>query len=389
MKCTLIGPTYPYRGGISHYVTLLCEHLRQKHDVQFLSFKSQYPSFLFPGKTDKDPSSQPLRTDCDYLIAPLAPWTWFKAFWAIRRSQPELVILQWWVPYWAPTFASITFLVRRFTSSKILFICHNVVPHEGKKFDRLLAKLTLGQGHYFIVHSERDLSDLRMLLPQANVQKVALPSNRALAQGRMAKPEARAKLGLECNVILFFGFVRQYKGLVYLLRAMPKVLRRMDIHLLIVGEFWDDIASYAELIHELGLCHSVTVVNRYIPNEELGLYFSAADVVVLPYVDATQSAVIPLAYAFERPVITTTVGGLPDVVFGGETGILVPPGDSEALAQAIMRFFLSEPDQEWADAIARYRHKFSWERLVEAVESFDQPARDIQDSHECATFQAN
>jgi glycosyltransferase involved in cell wall biosynthesis len=389
MKCTLIGPTYPYRGGISHYVTLLCEHLRQKHDVQFLSFKSQYPIFLFPGKTDKDPSSQPLRTDCDYLIAPLAPWTWLKTFWTVRSSQPDLVILQWWVPYWAPTFASIAYLVRRFTSIKILFICHNVVPHEEKKFDRLLAKLTLGQGHYFIVHSEKDLRDLRMLLPQANIRKVALPSNTALAQGRMAKAEAKAKLGLECNLILFFGFVRQYKGVVYLLQAMLKALRRVDVHLLIVGEFWDNIAPYTELIRELGIHHAVTIVDRYVPNEELGLYFSATDVVVLPYVDATQSAVVPLAYAFERPVITTRVGGLPDVVFDGETGILVPPGDSEALAQAIVRFFLSEPDKEWADAIARYQHKFSWERLVEVVESFVQPVRDIQESHECATFQAN
>ena len=389
MKCTLIGPTYPYRGGISHYVTLLCEHLRHKHDVQFLSFKSQYPSFLFPGKTDKDPSSQPLRTDCDYLIAPLAPWTWLKTFWTVRSRQPDLVILQWWVPYWAPTFASIAYLVRRFTSIKILFICHNVVPHEEKKFDRLLAKLTLGQGHCFIVHSEKDLRDLRMLLPQANIQRVALPGNTALTRGRVAKVEAKAKLGLECNVILFFGFVRQYKGVVYLLQAMPKVLRRVDVHLLIVGEFWDNIAPYTELIRELGIHHAVTVVDRYVPNEELSLYFSAADVVVLPYVDATQSAVVPLAYAFERPVITTSVGGLPDVVFDGETGILVPPGDSEALARAIVRFFLSESDREWTDAIVRYQHKFSWERLVEAVESFIQPVRDIQESHECATFQAN
>jgi glycosyltransferase involved in cell wall biosynthesis len=212
-----------------------------------------------------------------------------------------------------------------------------------------------------------------MLLPQANIRKVALPSNTALAQGRIAKAEAKAKLGLECNLILFFGFVRQYKGVVYLLQAMPKVLRRVDVHLLIVGEFWDNIAPYTELILELGIHHAVTVVDRYIPNEELGLYFSAADVVVLPYVDATQSAVVPLAYAFERPVITTRVGGLPDVVFDGETGILVPPGDSEALAQAIVRFFLSEPNREWADAIVRYQYEFSWERLVETVEEVVNP----------------
>lgn len=370
MKCTLIGPTYPYRGGISHYVTLLCEHLRQKHEVQFLSFKSQYPNFLFPGKTDRDPSSRPLRTDCDYLIAPLCPWTWLKAFWTIRYSQPNLAILQWWVPYWAPTFASIAFLVRRFTSSKILFICHNVVPHEEKKFDRLLAKLTLRQGHYFIVHSEKDLTNLIELLPKANAQKTVHPNYAALAMGKTTKAEARSRLGIEGNVILFFGLVRPYKGVIYLLQAIPQILKRVAVHLLIVGEFWDDKTSYIELINRLEIDHAVTIIDKYIPNEEIGLYFSAADIVALPYVDATQSGVAQLAYAFEKPVITTRVGGLPDIVIDGETGLLVPPGDSEALAQAIVRFFLSEPDREWTDAIARYQYKFSWERLVEVVESF-------------------
>jgi glycosyltransferase involved in cell wall biosynthesis len=196
------------------------------------------------------------------------------------------------------------------------------------------------------------------------------PSYAALALGKTTRAEAKSRLGIEGNVILFFGFVRQYKGVVYLLRAMPQILKRVAVQLLIVGEFWDDKTSYIELINRLEIDHAITVIDKYVPNEEIGLYFSAADVVALPYVDATQSGVVQLAYAFEKPVISTTVGGLPDIVVDGETGLLVPPGDSEALAQAIVRFFLSEPDKEWTDAIARYQHKFSWERLVEVVESF-------------------
>ncbi len=373
MRYVLIGPTYPYRGGISHYTTLLYHQLKAAHEVKLYSFKRQYPTFLFPGRTDRDPSRSPLRADCEYLLDPANPLTWWQTIRRIKGDRPDVLILQWWVPYWAPAFASIAGLVRRFTATRVMFICHNVFPHERSVIDRALVRLALTQGQFFIVQSERDLWDLKRLLPGALVRKTAHPIYEALSPGgAMTAREARGQLELEGNVLLFFGFVREYKGLKYLLKAMPQVLSRIDAHLLVVGEFWDDKSSYLDLIQELGIGQAVTVLDRYIPNEELGLYFSAADVVVLPYVDATQSGVTQLAYGFEKPVITTSVGGIPEVVKDGETGLVVPPEDSQALGEAIVRYFEEDLGVKFVPNIRAQVQggTFSWEGLVGLIEDF-------------------
>jgi glycosyltransferase involved in cell wall biosynthesis len=370
MKYVLIGPTYPYRGGISHYTTLLYQHLSAAHEVKLYSFKKQYPAFLFPGRTDKDPSRFPLRADCEYLLDPSNPLTWLETFRRIKEEQPDALILQWWVPYWALTFASVAFGVQKFTPTRVLFICHNVMPHEGSIIDRLSAELALGQGHHFIVHSQRDLMDLKRLLPDAEARKTALPLYDAFPSEVMESALAKKSLGLDGPVILFFGFIRQYKGLDYLIRAMPKVLRSVQVKLLIVGEFWEDKESYLKAIEELGLQGNIKVIDRYVPNEEVGLYFSAADVVVLPYVDATQSAIVSLAYTFDTPVITTNVGGLPEVVSDGETGLIVPPRDSEALAKAIVKYFERNFASRLAENVKARKNALSWEGVVGLIENF-------------------
>ena len=372
MKCVLVGPTYPFRGGISHYTTLLCENLRSRHEVDFYTFTRQYPSFLFPGRTDRDPSKLPLRADAIPLIDPVNPLTWLRAARRIRDSQPDLLIMQWWVPYWAPPFATIAFLVRRSAEAKICFICHNVVPHERRVVDRVLARLTLSQGHSFIVHSQGDEAQLRDLLPQPYVVRTVHPVYDFFRQDGLQDQvsEAREALNLpDRKVLLFFGFVRPYKGLEYLLEAMPKVLTEIDAHLLVVGEFWAPESEYTRYIDDLGLSEHVTIVNRYIPNEEVAAFFSAADVVVLPYTEATQSGVAQIAYGLKKPVITTTVGGLGEVVKHGETGFLVPPADSEALANAIVRYFQEELSAQFAANIRDQLHCFSWASLVELIEA--------------------
>jgi len=326
---------------------------------------------LFPGRTDRDPSRFPLRADCEYLLDPSNPLTWLETFRRIKEAQPDALILQWWVPYWALPFASIAFLVRRFTPTRVLFICHNVLPHEGSAIDRLSAKLALGQGHCFIVQSQKDWVDLKRLFPDAKVRRTALPIYDAFPSEVMESALAKRALGLDGPVMLFFGFVRKYKGLEYLIRAMPEVLRSVQAKLLIVGEFWEDKEPYLRAIEELGLQRDVEVVDRYVPNEEVGLYFSAADVVVLPYVDATQSAIVSLAYAFDKPVITTDVGGLPEVVSDGETGFIVPPGDSQALAAAIVEFFTEDRASRLAANVKVRKNALSWEELVRLIEDFD------------------
>jgi len=371
MKCVLIGPTYPFRGGISHYTTLLCTSLRERHQVEFYTFTRQYPPFLFPGKTDRDPSKLPLRADAIPLIDPVNPLTWLRAARRIRDGEPDLLIMQWWVPYWAPAFATIAFLVRRFTRTRILFICHNVVPHERGFADRLSARITLRHGHHFIVHSHRDLVELKAMLPQAEATRAALPICDFFTNARLSQQEAKRELNLSGKkVLLFFGFVRPYKGVEYIVRAMPEILREVKAHLLIVGEFWSPESDYRALIDQLGLSHAVSIVNRYVPNEEVAPYFTAADLVVLPYLEeATQSAVVPIAYGFERPVLTTRVGGLAEVVKDGSTGFLVPPGDSRALAQTVVSFFREELGQQFSANIQEERRRLSWDGLVHLIET--------------------
>jgi glycosyltransferase involved in cell wall biosynthesis len=370
MKYVLIGPTYPYRGGIAHYTTLLYQHLSAVHETKLYSFKRQYPAFLFPGKTDKDPSGSPLQVPCEYLLDPLNPLTWVDVFRRIRRERPDAVILQWWVPYWAFALASVAFLLRRFTSVKVVFICHNVLPHEGSIVDSVLTRLALGQGQYFILQSQKDLSDLKALLPHAQAVRTVLPLYDTDHWNAMEEAAAKEALGLTGPVMLYFGFVRKYKGLEYLIRALPEVLRNIAAQLLIVGEFWEDRDAYLQMIKELGLQQHVTIVDRYVPNEEIGLYFSAADVVVLPYVDATQSAVVSLAYAFDKPVITTAVGGLPEVVRDGETGFVVPPRDSAALATAIVKYFRGDCAPGFTANVKARKHTLSWPGLVNLIEEF-------------------
>jgi glycosyltransferase involved in cell wall biosynthesis len=374
MKCALIGPTYPFRGGISHYTTLLCQSLRQRHVVDFYTFTRQYPTFLFPGRTDKDPSKWPLRAEAMPLIDPLNPVTWLRAARRIRNNQPDVLIMQWWVPYWAPAFATIAFLTRQWTNAKICFICHNVLPHEKRRLDELLARLTLRHGDSFIVHSHRGEVQLRAMLPEARITRTELPACDFLTRCDLSQDSAKRQLNLsEKKVLLFFGFVRPYKGVEYVIRAMPQILEEVDAHLLVVGEFWSPESDCRALVNRLALSSAVTIVNRYVPNEEVAPYFTAADLVVLPYLDATQSAVIPMAYGFERPVITTKVGGLGEAVKDGRTGFLVPPGDSEALAQTVVRFFREELSQQLAANIRAERQRLSWEEMVHVVESLVVP----------------
>jgi len=371
MKCVLIGPTYPFRGGIAHYTTLLCAHLRQQHQVSFISFRRQYPRWLFPGRTDRDPSQQPLTVDCQRMIDPFNPWTWVQTARHIGALDPDLVLLQWWVPFWAFVWACIIWLVRRQVRPRIVFISHNVLPHEARWVDRLLARWVLRQGDATIVHSQRDRADLLQLLPGADVRVTAHPTYEIFAQEAPSAHEARRRLGLDVDVplLLFFGFVRPYKGLRYLIEAMPQGLAALDSHLLVAGEFWEDAATYRAQIRAQGLEEHITIVDRYIPNEEVGVYFAAADLVVLPYLDATQSGIVQMAYGFGVPVVTTMVGGLGEAVEDGRTGLLVPAGDSQALATAIIRYFGEDLGPGLRAAIQAERDRFSWKQLVTLIEA--------------------
>lgn len=375
MRLALIGPVYPYRGGIAHYTTALHRALREQgHEVLLISFSRQYPQWLFPGKSDKDPSQKPLEvTDARYWLDSMNPVTWLVVVSRIREFSPDAVILQWWVPFWALAWMSIVWLIQRFPTSKVVFICHNVVPHEAGWFDRFLARRVLGLGDDNIVHSERDRVRLLDLLPGAQVHVAHHPTYSVFAESAPTASQARRELRLDNDtpVILFFGFVRPYKGLRYLIEALPLVLEKLDVHLLIAGEFWDGEQPYREQIQLLRLEEHVTVVNQYVPNEQIGTYFAVADLVVLPYVDATQSGIVQMAFGFGVPVLSTTVGGLGEAVHDGVTGLLVRPRDSQALALAIQRYFQDKLGLGMRANIQADRDRFAWARMVGLIEQLN------------------
>jgi glycosyltransferase involved in cell wall biosynthesis len=336
--------------------------------VSFYAFKRQYPKWLFPGKTDRDISEVPLQeSEVQNILDSMNPLTWLHICRKITQNSPELVIIPWWTSFWTPHFWTITTLIKRFSSAKILFICHNIVDHEANAFSRICSRIALRNGDYFLVHAQSDGNRLRTLMPSAPITHALHPLYDFFKSKMLAPTEARAQLGLHGEIILFFGFIRPYKGLEDLLHALPLVLRHRRITLLIVGEFWEGKKAVAELIQALNIEEAVRVVDRYIPNEEVGLYFSAADLVVLPYVSGTGSGIVQIAYGLEKPVLATRVGSLPEVIEDGRTGYLVNPRDPKALADAVIRFFLEEKKNEFVQNIQRMKARFSWEYLVDTI----------------------
>lgn len=275
VRICVVGPTYPYRGGISHYTTLLVKHLREaSHWTRLYSFTRQYPRWLFPGKTDKDPSTTPLRVECDYLLDPVNPVTWWQLYRSVRADAPDILLLQWWVPYWTPSLTMISRWIKRNTNIRIVYICHNVVPHDGGGIlDRRLATTVLRQGDGFIVHSEQDRYRLLALLPNAHVIRAQIPTYAELAAQQSTRADKvatlRERLGIptQHRTLLFFGFVRPYKGLEYLIQALPLIRKHIDVHLLVVGEFWTNTDFYQRYAHEFGVEQAITFVNQYVPNE--------------------------------------------------------------------------------------------------------------------------
>lgn len=368
-RLCLLGPTYPYRGGIAHHTTLLCETLRKKHDVLFVSFSRQYPAFLFPGKSDMDTSNAGLRAkDVEYLLDSVNPWTWFATARRIARFRPERLIMPWWVVFWAPQVATVATLVRRCCGAKIVLLCHNVVEHEASELKMALTRFALARADMLVTQSRQETEKVRLLLGEkASVVTGFHPTYASLAGELPKREQARATLGLKGKVLLFFGFVRPYKGLDVLLNAMPAVLKQHDAQLVIAGEFWKDKDSYLQQIKRHGIGEHVTIFDSYIPNEEVGRYFAAADLVVQPYRSATGSGISQLAYGAQKPVVATSVGNLDEVIVDGVNGRLVPPEDSAALATALSQSLEGETLSMLTRNAATTRDRFSWDRLGELL----------------------
>ncbi|MCD6380294.1 glycosyltransferase [bacterium] len=369
LKICLVGPAYPYRGGISHYTTCLAKELRKKHRVYLVNYKRLYPKFLFPGKTQFDESKTPLIVESDRIIDSINPLSWVKAAFRIVRFNADMVVVQWWHPYFAPAIFTINSILRILGRGKIIFICHNVVPHEQSVLDGILARIAFFFVEAFIVQSKEDRDNLLGIKKNADLIVHPLPLFDFFKKGEINRQQARDDVhAVGENIILFFGYVRPYKGLQYLLEAMPLILEKIKIHLYVVGEFYEDSTFYKKLVREKKFARNVTFVERYVDNDEVEKYFVASDLVVLPYISATQSAIAQIALAFDRPIVVTKVGGLPEVVSEEKTGFIVPPADPEALASAVIKFF----KEGWGTKMLPYfkeeKKRFAWGGLVSALE---------------------
>lgn len=371
MRVALFGPVYPFRGGIAHYTTLLNRTLLDEgHTVLLVSFRRMYPRWLFPGESDRDPSATPLQAaNPHFWIDSLNPLTWLATFARLRNFQPDLILFPWWTPFFAPLWYTLALLNRLFLRRELAILCHNVLPHEENPVDRLLARSVLGWADRLVVQSEREKSRLLELLPAADVGIAPHPVYDMWAEGRISQAEARARLNLppDLPLLLFFGIVRQYKGLDALLEALPHILAAAgDVLLVIAGEFWDERALYEQQIRGLGIEKSVRIDSRYIPDEEVALYFSAADLLVAPYRSVTGSGVIQMAAGFGVPVVTTAAYN-PAAHHPASRRVEI--GDVPQLAGAVVDALAAISAGEWVGqpATDSGESQASWRRLVRTL----------------------
>lgn len=369
-KIVLIGPVYPYKGGISHYTSLMYRALCKEYNVTMVSYQFQYPKLLYK-KEQKDYSNDSFKIDeTQYLIHTVNPFNWLHTAKKINAIKPAIVIIQWWHPYFAPCYYM---LCKCLKHQKILFVCHNVFPHERFPMDRMLTKAVLRQGNCYIVQSKMDAGDLQTIIKNPVFRQTVHPTYNAFKIENISKEEARSRLGISKDekVLLFFGFVREYKGLKYLIQAMPQVAKRIaSIRLLIVGDFSNEESKkqYEDMIVQTGAKDHIDVYDGYIPDKEVEKFFAASDLVVLPYISATQSGIAQIAYGFEKPVVATNVGGLPDVVTDGKTGYIVESENADAIADAVVDFFENDKAEAFIQGVKEEAYRFSWERMVEIVE---------------------
>lgn len=366
----LIGPVYPYRGGIAHFLEAIYHGMSERnHELSAVTFTRQYPELLFPGKTQYADAATSGSLNATRLIDTLNPWTWIKAARHIARLNPDAVLFKYWMSFFAPAFGTIARYLRR-KGIKVLCVVDNVLPHERRPGDVVLGRYFLRACDGLVVMSDSVADDLDALHVTAPVEHVRHPVYDIFGE-QIPREEARRRLDLPSSapIVLFFGFIRQYKGLHVLLEAMPRIVRRYpEMRLVVAGEFYDDESTYRELIRTHHLEDNVDLHANYIPEDEVNTYFCAADLVVQPYVSATQSGVAQIAYHFERPLIVTDVGGLPEVVPHEKAGFIVPPEDPRALADAVDRFFAEEWADRLEDGVREEKKKYSWKRLFEALE---------------------
>jgi len=367
-KIIIIGSSYPFRGGgiASFNERLAREFLSHGFDTTIYTFSLQYPKILFPGTTQYSSEPAPADLKIKVCINSINPFNWIKIGNDLRKVQPDVIVVRYWLPFMGPCFGTILRLVKKNKHTKVVCIADNVIPHEKRTGDTLFTSYFVKPVDSFITMSKKVLIDLQKFVKDKPVQFIPHPlyDNFGL---KLSKEDARQKLriGLNEKIILFFGFIRKYKGLDILLKAM-KILKDKNqrIKLVIAGEFYDDKNIYNELINKLDLKEELILHTHFISDSDVKYYLCAADCVVQPYRQATQSGVTPLAYHFEVPMIVTNVGGLADMV-PERVGLIAEPNEND-IAQKIIDFY-ELGENYFLQHLREEKKKYSWSKMVEAV----------------------
>lgn len=367
MKIVIIGTAYPLRGGLAVFNERLAEVLMQQgHDVEIITFSLQYPSFLFPGKSQFSEESAPKNLNISIQINSVNPFNWLQVGKKLQKAKPDLIIIKYWLPFMGPCFGTILRIAKKNKHTKVVSILDNVIPHEKRIGDVAFTKYFLNPVDAFVSMSNEVLSDLRTFEP--NKPAVFSPHPVYDIYGEnVVQNEAQSFLKLPHNkkYLLFFGFIRKYKGLDILLEAMTdERIKAMDIKLIVAGEYYSDQSFYEEIIKEKKLSNQLFLFTDFIPNDKVKYYFCAADCIVQPYRSATQSGISQIAYHFEKPMIVTNVGGLPEIVPNNKVGY-VTEVSPKAIADAIVKFYTENNAANFASNLKIEKQKYSWDYFVE------------------------
>ena len=367
MKITILSTAFPLRGGIAHFVGLLFNELRKEHQTDIITFKRQYPSIFFPGKSQIESGDTVEKIPTSVLVDSINPLNWIKVGFKLKKESPDLLIYKYWMPFFAPCFGTISRIAKKNKTTKILVICDNVIPHESKLGDKALTKYFFGAVDFFVVLSKKVQQDLLNLMPQVKNKFLSHPIFSVFGNS-VEKTAAKKHLRIsEEKTILFFGFIRDYKGLDNLLEAVALLKGKINLKLIVAGEFYSNENKYKILIEELGINDTLMLFTDFIPTSEVKYYFSACDAVILPYKDATQSGIVQIAMNFRKPVIATNVGGLAEVIKDNKTGFIIEKENPKIMAETIVKFYTENKEKEFVDNIETELEKYSWKRFVDGI----------------------
>jgi len=371
MKVILLGTAHPYRGGLASYNERLARQFTSEgHDIEVFTFTLQYPGFLFPGKTQFTDSPPPEGVKIARVLNSINPFNWIRTGCRIRNKGPDIILIKYWHPFMAPSFGTVARIAKKNKSvnTRVICIFDNVIPHERKPFDKLLTKYFTQAIDGAVVMSKSVGDDLKKF--RTDIPVVYNPHPLYDNYGDIIpRTDALKKLNLqeEYSYLLFFGFIRAYKGLDLLLEAFAdKRLRDLKLKLIVAGEFYESDLPYRNLILELDIGKEVIMFDRFIKEDEVALFFSVADLVVQPYRSATQSGVTQIAFHFEKPMLVTDVGGLSEIVTDGRCGYVVKP-EPEYVTEAIIDYFSNNRNKLFAEGVKLEKTKFTWDKLTSAI----------------------